>query len=618
MADQWMKRRNRAGNRILRGAAGVLLIGAAACGGVPGTEAPKLPGSPAPGTQEPVSTSVLSNTPAISGGSLLITRDDATAVAADADRDSVWLVDLASRTLRTRVRLEVGAEPGRVVEDADGKVHVALRRGGKVVKIDPQSGAVESSRAVCPAPRGMAYSTATDDLHVACAGGELVTLKARGGEIQRTLRLDPDLRDVVVSNGRLLVSRFRSTELLELDAAGKLLSRAKPRQRKTTPTSSPTTAWRMIPMPTGGVAVLHQRGFDGIVITTRPNGYGGGGGGGGGNCKGGSIVTPAVTLFGSDGSSGLTAGNGASFEPMGLAVDIAVTRDGKQLAAVGPASSSPTLSVSVGVASLSAFTPSDPCPSLQLPNGLRFGVQAVAAAYDGKDRLYVQSRDPAQLVTDGAPPIALTGAEPISDEAHRIFHTPTNGRIACASCHAEGGDDGHVWTFDVIGPRRSQSLRGGILATAPFHWDGDMTDVGTLMTQVFSSRMGGELLSVSQIDAVGKWLDARPELPRSAPADPQAVQRGAALFADATVGCASCHSGPRLTSNQTVDVGTGKPFQVPSLRGLAQRAPYMHGGCAPTLQARFDPACGGGDKHGRTSQLTAGQVDDLVAYLLTL
>lgn len=58
--------------------------------------------------------------------------------------------------------------------------------------------------------------------------------------------------------------------------------------------------------------------------------------------------------------------------------------------------------------------------------------------------------------------------------------------------------------------------------------------------------------------------------------------------------------------------------RVPSLRGLAQRAPYMHGGCAPTLQARSDPACGGGDKHGRTSRLTADQVDDLVAYLLTL
>ena len=33
------------------------------------------------------------------------------------------------------------------------------------------------------------------------------------------------------------------------------------------------------------------------------------------------------------------------------------------------------------------------------------------------------------------------------------------------SCHPEGGDDGHVWD-EGIGKRRSQSLRGGILATA--------------------------------------------------------------------------------------------------------------------------------------------------------
>jgi hypothetical protein len=43
----------------------------------------------------------------------------------------------------------------------------------------------------------------------------------------------------------------------------------------------------------------------------------------------------------------------------------------------------------------------------------------------------------------------------------------------------------------------------------------------------------------------------------------------------------------------------------------------MHDGCATTLADRFG-ACGGGDKHGHTSQLTAAQVADLVAYLDSL
>ena len=64
-------------------------------------------------------------------------------------------------------------------------------------------------------------------------------------------------------------------------------------------------------------------------------------------------------------------------------------------------------------------------------------------------------------------------------------------------------------------------------------------------------------------------------------------------------------------------VGTGGPFQVPSLLGLSHRAPYMHDGCATTLLDRFT-ACGGGDAHGVVSQLATGEVANLVAYLESL
>jgi mono/diheme cytochrome c family protein len=145
-----------------------------------------------------------------------------------------------------------------------------------------------------------------------------------------------------------------------------------------------------------------------------------------------------------------------------------------------------------------------------------------------------------------------------------------------------------------------------------------MKDVQTLMHEVFIGRMSGDNLSSAQSDAVGSWLDAQPTLPKPTPSDPAAVARGQALFADATVGCASCHSGTHFTSNRNETVGTGKSFQVPGLLDLASRAPYMHSGCASTLQARFDPACGGGDSHGKTSQLSAAERSDLVAYLETL
>jgi len=75
----------------------------------------------------------------------------------------------------------------------------------------------------------------------------------------------------------------------------------------------------------------------------------------------------------------------------------------------------------------------------------------------------------------------------------------------------------------------------------------------------------------------------------------------------------------QLTNNNSVAVGTGEMFQVPSLRGVGWRAPYMHDGCAATLSDRFtDATCGGGDQHGMTSQLSEADRADLIAYLQSL
>ena len=131
--------------------------------------------------------------------------------------------------------------------------------------------------------------------------------------------------------------------------------------------------------------------------------------------------------------------------------------------------------------------------------------------------------------------------------------------------------------------------------------------------------MAGPLLSDDQKTALAGWVDTIPAPPSPAGLDASSVARGRALFEDVKVGCATCHSGALLTNNATVDVGTGIAFQVPSLRGISSRAPFMHNGCAATLAERFTSlACGGGDKHGATSMLGAAQIDDLVAYMGSL
>jgi mono/diheme cytochrome c family protein len=204
------------------------------------------------------------------------------------------------------------------------------------------------------------------------------------------------------------------------------------------------------------------------------------------------------------------------------------------------------------------------------------------------------------------------------DTGHAMFNARTGAGIACASCHPEAGDDGHVWSFEKIGPRRSQSLRGGLLGTEPLHWNGDTADFSKLVEEVCLGRMSGFPASEAQTDALSQWLDRQPSL-HAAASDTAAAERGKALFESAEVGCAKCHAGAHLTNNKTENVGTGADLQVPSLKGVRFRTPLMHNGCAATLKERFTkPECGGGDQHGKTSQLSAEQVNDLSAYLETL
>jgi cytochrome c peroxidase len=207
------------------------------------------------------------------------------------------------------------------------------------------------------------------------------------------------------------------------------------------------------------------------------------------------------------------------------------------------------------------------------------------------------------------------------DTGHDLFHRDAGVGIACASCHPEGGEDGHVWTFSGVGKRRTQALHVGLSATAPFHWNGDLQDIGALMDEVFVGRMGGEEQSPERIAVLTRWLDGLPRPPAIRDASEAAVARGDALFHSTDIGCAGCHTGDHFTNNGNAWVGTTSSdalLQVPSLIAVGYRAPFLHNGCAATLIDRFDPACGGGDNHGHTSTLRDTEKADLVAYLESL
>jgi len=566
--------------------------------------------------------------PPISGGTLLVTKDSQSAVFADPDRNKVWIADLATRSLRHVIALEAGDEPGRVIEGAEGRVFVALRRGGAVVTIDPNEGKILDRRDACPAPRGMAYDEKNQSIHVACAGGELVTFPESSGSPTRRLKLERDLRDIVVDGDRLLITRFRSAEVLDVNASGATIERATLPKAELDKDSDPETpsevfepfvAWRMVQSPMGGVMIVHQRATTRVIkVTEDPGGGGYGGPRGPHGCDGENqpVVHGAITSLvpGADGKLAADPTRSGALFRAALPVDVALSPSGALFASVSAGSKL------VYSGTPDTLFPSPPSDCVAPNNSTVAPGQPISVAFRGENDIVVGMREPAGLFFPNDGGTLLFDADTQLDVGHNLFHFAPSGAgssFACASCHPEGQHDARTWNFSNSGPRRTQSLGGGILATAPLHWDGNLNSMTNLMSEVFAKRMGGAMPGPLPREKLEHWVDSIPTTPRSRAADASAVARGEALFHDATVACASCHSGAKYTDNRSVDVGTGKALQVPQLMGLADRAPYMHDGCAPTLKDRFG-ACGGGDAHGKTSHLTEAQIDDLVAYLETL
>jgi len=556
--------------------------------------------------------------PPLSGGTLLPLADGSAVAVSDPERDRVYLVGAQPFALRATVVLDARDEPGRLVEDAQGRLHVVLRGGGAIATVDPRAGTLTDRRPTCSAPRGIAYEAAADLVHVACAGGEVISLPASGGAPLRTLTLERDLRDVVVGPaGTLLVSTFRRAEGIVLSAAGRETGRLRPGAGSVPAVSggaerrSPSVAWRTVPFDpaSGSVVMLHQTGRSDLV-DTAPGGYAASAGCGG-------IVRTALSLLTPGGPSPAVA---TGLDGLTLAIDVAVSPD-RQKVALAVAGNNPAQGPTLVQLPWAAASPKAPVACQQVGSEIEAppSGQVVAVGYGPSGVLFAQTREPATLWRADTSTTTVLARDARADTGHFLFHANSGGGLACASCHPEGGEDGRVWDLVCVGGRRTQTLRGGLHGTEPFHWDGREEDFSYLTDDVFSGRMAGPPLSDDQKDALFEWIETLPALPAPGNLDPLAVTRGKSLFEDAKIGCSGCHGGPRLTNNVTVAVGTGRPYQVPSLAGVGWHPPYMHDGCAPTLADRFGSgSCGGGDQHGVTSNLTRAQLADLTAYLTSL
>ncbi len=608
---------------------GALLAAAVALAGCGAGEAV----SPAPLLAGPVGASIarLASVPAVA--------------VVNPDQGSVSLLDPA--TLAPLAEVDVGGQPHALLELPGGRVLVSTYRGGEVVLVDPASAQVLGRRAVCAGPWGLA--TAPDGVSV------LVACEWEG----TVLRLDPaTLAPTVLARG---LSRPRAVASAGSDVfvagfTGGAVSRVAP-DGTVTPTSlvpaeapyRPALAVMTANLATailpayGRLYVAHELvNHDGNTSVEKvAEDYGS-------VTDGNPKINPAVTALvpGADASAG--AGdppviyarydggprvfNGpsalAAFGPGYVLVAHESTGD---VAVIDTTATTPDARV-VG----SFVTGSGPM-GIAVDEGAK--VAWVDNAFDGT----VSRLDLSLPLSTAAPrhEAALTRVRPLAArystqalEGRRTFHDATNPHVtpsavvACSTCHPGGGDDGLVWFIHTsaipLKRRRAPHLADAHTGTAPFHWNGQFANIPDLVASTVTDLMAGDDLLVDG-DSVRAYIDEIVEPPLPPAGDAGAIARGRAIFASPEAGCAKCHSGPDYTDDgfhavldpmslHADDVFT--TANTPALHGLFLRAPYFHDGRATSLRdllTRPDAK-----KHGGASQLSAAEIDDLIAYLESL
>jgi YVTN family beta-propeller protein len=276
--------------------------------------------------------------------------------------------------------------------------------------------------------------------------------------------------------------------------------------------------------------------------------------------------------------------------------------------------------------------------------------RGVALSADGK-RLYVANRldDNITIIdttTDRVASALDLGGPKTADalrRGERLFYSANfafQGAFSCSNCHLDATIDGLQWDLepdgfgeDIVDNRSLEDLAG----TEPFKWNGgnpDMpTECGPRTEKFFYRSQSFDAKQLADLVTFVYSLPYRPNRYRL-PGDPTPAQeRGKAIFErtrakngtpiPAEKQCGYCHSGPKLTNQQQVDVGTGKPtdrspvIDVPQLPNVAYSAPYLHDGSARSLEeiwTVFNPR----DQHGVTNDLTKDELNDLIEYLKTL
>lgn len=224
----------------------------------------------------------------------------------------------------------------------------------------------------------------------------------------------------------------------------------------------------------------------------------------------------------------------------------------------------------------------------------------------------------------------------------------TNHWVACASCHIEGRSDGVMWRFKS-GPRDTPSNAGGTIGTGFLLRTAVLRDVTDYWRIIVEEQGGRATADEPYLPDLRDYVNLAIPFPVPPRTDPALVARGREIFNRASVGCATCHRGSGFNDsgdmNPTLDLAgpvrlydvgscnrdpvypdrahqdaqghAREPcqFDTPTLRGVADSAPYLHDGSAPTLLDVLERTRG---RMGDINGLSRADLDALVEYMRSL
>ena len=223
------------------------------------------------------------------------------------------------------------------------------------------------------------------------------------------------------------------------------------------------------------------------------------------------------------------------------------------------------------------------------------------------------------------------GDQPEPDASRRgeiYFHDATRcfqRWHSCASCHLDDGRiDALPWDFlrDGIDNGKDVISLVNMHHTPPHNRRATRPDPREcIRTGVVGSHVI-EPDSADVDDLLAYTMSLTPEPNPNLPQFADAAKRGKVLF-EGKADCATCHPAPYFTDKQAYDVGTGSAdepdvlYDTPSLVEAYRTAPYYHDGRAVTIKealTKHDPK----HQHGNLKDLTPQEVEDLIAYVLSL